>query len=178
MYTQIDGVMMGSPLGALVANIFMCELENTIIPTLGDKVQNWKRYVNDTFPFIQPNTEDEIQQSLNSFHENIRFTYEKEVDNRISFLDVLIKRKDVGTMETNVYRKPTHTDVYLNWNANAPNTWKTATVRSLVKRAFTICSDETLLLTELQHLKSVFTKYNNYPPNIIDFSCSKKNLKR
>ena len=34
MYMQTDGVMMGSPLGALFANIFMCELENTIIPSL------------------------------------------------------------------------------------------------------------------------------------------------
>ena len=58
--------------------------------------------------------------------------------------------------------------------AHAPSTWKTATVRSLVKRAFTICSDETLLLTELQHLKSVFTKYNNYSPNVIDHIIQKE----
>ena len=38
MYVQIDGVMMGSPLGALFANIFMCELENTIVPQLGDNI--------------------------------------------------------------------------------------------------------------------------------------------
>ena len=50
---------MGSPLGALFTNIFMCELENTIIPTLGDKVRQWKRYVDDTFAFIKPNTEQE-----------------------------------------------------------------------------------------------------------------------
>ena len=39
-YRLTDGVMMGSPLGALFANIFMCELENTIIPSLGDKVRH------------------------------------------------------------------------------------------------------------------------------------------
>ena len=36
MYTQMDGVMMGSPLGALFANIFMCELENTLVPKLNE----------------------------------------------------------------------------------------------------------------------------------------------
>ena len=51
---------MGSPLGDLIANIFMRELENTIIPTLGDKIQNWKRYVDDVFAFIRQNTEDKI----------------------------------------------------------------------------------------------------------------------
>ena len=135
MYMQTDGVMMGSPLGALFENIFMCELENTIIPSLGDKVRHWKRYVDDTFAFIKPNMEQEIQLALNSFHENIKFTYELEQDNSISFLDVLITRENDGNMETGVYRKPTHTDVYLNWNAHAPNIWKTSTVRSLVKRS-------------------------------------------
>ena len=81
---QTDGVMMGSPLGALFANIFMCELENTIIPSLEDKVRHWKRYVDDTFAFIKPNMEQEIQLALNSFHENIKFTYELERDNIIS----------------------------------------------------------------------------------------------
>ena len=114
MYMQTDGVMMGSPLGALFANIFMCELENTIILSLGDKVHQWKRFVDDTFAFIKPNTEQEIQLALNSFHENIKFTYELEQGSMISFLDVLITRENDGNMQTCVYREPTHTDVYLN----------------------------------------------------------------
>ena len=44
-YTQVDGFMMGSPLGALFANIYMCELEDTIIPKLEDKMCSWTRYV-------------------------------------------------------------------------------------------------------------------------------------
>ena len=51
-------------------------------------------------------------------------TYELEQDNKISFLDVLITRENDGKMETCVNRKPTQTDVYLNWNAHAPNIWK------------------------------------------------------
>ena len=37
-YTQSDGVAMGSPLGPILANIFMVELENEIIPTLTDLI--------------------------------------------------------------------------------------------------------------------------------------------
>ena len=40
--------MMGSPLGALFANIFMCELEKMIVPTIEDKLSDWTRYVDDT----------------------------------------------------------------------------------------------------------------------------------
>ena len=35
LYLQVDGVAMGSPLGPLLANIFMCKLENHIIPPNG-----------------------------------------------------------------------------------------------------------------------------------------------
>ena len=168
MYIQIDGVMMGSPLGPLFSDIFMNELENTIIPTLGNKIQHWSRYVDDTFAFVKPNTEKDIQQKLNSFHKNIKFTYEFEQENQISFLDVLITRKQDGSMETSVYRKPTHTDIYMNWNACAPTSWKTATVKSLVKRAINISSTKENLKNELSHLKKVFTENNNYPSKFID----------
>ena len=36
VYQQNDGVAMGSPLGPVLAGIFMIELETLIIPTLGN----------------------------------------------------------------------------------------------------------------------------------------------
>ena len=131
----------------------MSELANTIIPTLGDKIQHWSRYVDDTFAFIKPDTEKEIQQKLNSFHKNIKFTYEFEKENQIAFLDVLITRKQEDSMETSVYRKPTHNDIYLNWNACVSISWKTATVKSLVKRELNILFTESNLKIELSHIK-------------------------
>ena len=42
------------------------------------------------------------------------------------FVDMheIFTRESKGNMETSVYRKATHTGLYLNWNSNAPNTWK------------------------------------------------------
>ena len=34
IYIQVDGVAMGSPLGPILANIFMAELEIAMIPSL------------------------------------------------------------------------------------------------------------------------------------------------
>ena len=96
MHVQVDGVMMGSPRGPLFANIFMSELENTIIPTLGNKVLHWKQYVDYTFAFIKPDTANEIQHILNFFHEKIKFTYEYEQSNTISFVDVLVTRSNLS----------------------------------------------------------------------------------
>ena len=160
--------MMGSPLGALFANIFMCELENTLIPQLGDKMSNWTRYVDDTFAFIKLDTEKEIQETLNSYHRSIKFTYECENKNTIPFLDVLISRENDGKLQTSVYRKVTNTDIYMNWHSHAPQTWKIATLKSLVKRAFLISSTESSLEKELSHLKKVFATFNQYPKKLIE----------
>ena len=52
-YKQIDGVSMGSPLGPVLANIIMTELESTIVKELVDKslVKLYLRYVDDTLAF-------------------------------------------------------------------------------------------------------------------------------
>ena len=48
-YIQVNGVAMGSPLGPVLANIFMIELEISVIPNLSNKVKLWKIFVNDTY---------------------------------------------------------------------------------------------------------------------------------
>ena len=48
-YIQVDGVAMGLPLGPVPANIFMVELETSVIPNLSNKVKLWKRFVDDTY---------------------------------------------------------------------------------------------------------------------------------
>ena len=168
LYKQIDGVMMGSPLGALFANIFMTGLENTIIPKLRDDMCNWTRYVDDTFAFVKPGKEKEIQETLNLYHHNIKFTYECEKTNTIPFLDVLVLRENDGNLHTSVYRKNTNTDIYMNWYSHTPKTWKVATLKCLIKRAFLISSTESALEVELTHLRKVFVNINQYPQKLID----------
>ena len=167
LYLQIDGVMMGSPLGALFANIFMCELENSLIPTIPE-LKRWSRYVDDTFAFIKTGKEEHVLEKLNGFHQDIKFTYEYEEAGTIAFLDVLVRRNDDNKLETSVYRKSTNTDIYMNWNSYAPKSWKIATLRSLIKRAFLVSSQSEYLKTELDHLKHVFTNYNDYPKQLVD----------
>ena len=166
LYIQVEGVMMGSPLGALFANIFMAELENKIVPRLQD-LSSWNRYVDDTFAFVKQGKEKAIQEELNKYHPSIKFTYEVEEANKISFLDVLITKEN-GSLQTSVYRKATNTDVYMNWKSHAPKSWKVATLKSLVKRAFMISSTEASLDKELVHLKKIFAAVNQYPEKLIE----------
>ena len=77
---------------------------------------------------------ENILNILNSFHANISFTYEQECDGMISFLDVLIMRKN-NTIETTVYRKQTHNDICLHWCSFTPEAWKRDTLKNILFRA-------------------------------------------
>ena len=50
---------------------------------------------------------------LNSFQKKIKLTYEVEDSDEITLLEVLILRRG-NDVETTVYRKPTHNEMYLH----------------------------------------------------------------
>ena len=52
IYTQNDGVAMGPPLDSILVNIFMVELERSVIPGLAGKLYNWRSYIHDTICYI------------------------------------------------------------------------------------------------------------------------------
>ena len=68
---------MESPLGPVLAGIFMIEVENRIVTTLGNMVLKI-RFVDDTIGYVKNGSIDIILSKLNSFHPNIQFTYEIE----------------------------------------------------------------------------------------------------
>ena len=106
---------MGSPLAPTLANFLMVELERNLIPVLKDHLSCWKRYIDDTIYFIKNGLVEHVLSSLNDFHSSIKFTYETESGNKLSFLDVqLIRTRD--NIETCLFRKPTNTDIYIHSN--------------------------------------------------------------
>ena len=161
-YLQVDGVAMGSPLGPVLPNIFTVDLERNIIPTLSNDILLWKRYVDDTICFIKVTS---INKVVETYHTNIKFTIETETENKISFLNVLLLD---SLISTKVYRKNTNTDIYINWKSIAPNNWKWGTLKTLVTRAFDICSTDEYLKEELEHIRKVFHHRNNYPLRVIN----------
>ena len=154
---------MGSPLGPIIADIFMVELERNLLPMLPQYMTSWKRYIDDTISYVKVDCIENVLNTLNSFHANISFTYEQECDSMISFLEVLIMSKNY-TIETTVYRKQTHNDIYLHWEFFTPEAWKRGTLKILLFRAHTICSNKELLDKEVKHLKHVFITINGFPP--------------
>ena len=110
---------MGSPLGPVIANIFMVELKTTLVSKLEDHVQKWRRFVDDTFSYVKIGLAEYVMSVLNSFYKNIKFTYEEEQNNTSPFLDVLFI-KDGENLNTTIYRKDTRNGLYLPWNSFTP----------------------------------------------------------
>ena len=149
IYLQTNGVAMGSPLGPVLAGIFMVELERSLVPKLGNYIKFWKRFFDDTITFVNIEAIDHSLTVLSNFDPNIQFTYEAEKNSKLPLLDVMLCRKD-NKLVCSVYRKSTNNDIYMNWNSFAPKTWKMRTLKSLIERAFLICSTEEFLNEELK----------------------------
>ena len=98
----------------------MTKLEIKMILSLGNYLQNWKRFVDDTFVFVLPDKIEYIVNQLNTFVENIQFTFEKEEENKLRFLDIMVIRNTNDTINATVYRKPTNTDIYNNRYSHSP----------------------------------------------------------
>ena len=115
-YLQKHGIAKGSPLGPVIASIFIVELERSLLPKLSFYMISWKRYVDDTIAYVKRDAVDHILSVVNSFHDNISFTYEQENNRKISFLDILILRNG-NSFETIVHRKSALNDIYLHWES-------------------------------------------------------------
>ena len=76
----------------------MTELEIAMIPSLGNYLQIWKQFVDDTFAFVLPDKIGCIVNQLNSFDENIQFTFEIEEENKLAFLGVMVIRHTNDTI--------------------------------------------------------------------------------
>ena len=70
------------------------------------------------------------------------------------FLDTLVIPQEDGTLTTRVYRKPTHTDLYLQWDSHHNLACKYSVINTLTHRAKAVCSSSQLL-EELKHLDQV-----------------------
>ena len=70
----------------------------------------------------------------------------------IPFLDTIVMPQPDNSLLTSVYRKPTHTDLYLHWNSPYHLSAKLSVINTLEHRAKTGCSNHHLLKDEEYHL--------------------------
>ena len=87
-------------------------------------------------------------------------TCEKEENGKLAYLDVLVQKSSKG-LTTGIYRKPTFTGQGLNWHSFSPSLYKFNSIRTLLNRAYDVCSNYFLLHDEICKLRDYFIN-NNY----------------
>ena len=100
---------------------------------------------------------------INQMDEHINFTMETpDSEGSIPFLNTKCSLNSNNIIYTTVYRKPTDTNRYLDWNLSQPTYAKRSVIWALTHRARMICSTQELLAKEMEYLHRILHR-NDYP---------------
>ena len=172
-YKMKSGGPTGHAITSCGQNIVMSAFEKLVVQKLIDNktLSFYDRWVDDTFVRNRIADRDLISTEFHSFNKNIEFTVETAKDieragKKLKFLPVLdigvIWDPIDGTGSTEVYRKPTTSEIVMPWNDFGPTDWKTGTLIGFIKRAYTHSSDFMIMHNEISRIKSQFRKVG-YP---------------
>lgn len=105
IYSQIDGMPMGSPFSPIAAEITMDVLLDTVVEwvqlTMDITLTVVKKYVDDLYLIVPETCVLEIIAIFNSANIDVQFTYEMEKDFCLNYLDMTIIRDPIdGTITT------------------------------------------------------------------------------
>ena len=133
LYEQSEGVAMGSPLGPLMANTFMCSLEEQL-KLRGELPSYHNHYIDDTLTVMK----DEVSaysflHVLNDLHPSISFTMELPTENTLPFLGMVLRKDSQSkSITTSVYVKPTNTGLLLHYNSHVDNHYKKSLIITML----------------------------------------------
>ena len=131
----------------------MENFEEKAISTAPHPPYLWKRFVDDIFTILESSQRRAFLDHINSIDQHIQFTCEEQrEDGSIPFLDVLVIPNEDGSLNSTVFRKSTHTDLYLQWDSHHTLPSKYSVIGTLLHRAKTICSNPLLLKQDEDHL--------------------------
>ena len=94
--------------------------------------------MDDIFAIFESESDADVFYSyLNTRHQNIEFNFEKEKDNKLPFLDMLINN-DESDLQTLVLHKKANTELLLNYFSFEPNCCRLGLIKTLVDRMYRI----------------------------------------
>ncbi|CAJ0952706.1 unnamed protein product [Ranitomeya imitator] len=164
-YIQQQGTAMGSHVAPPYAIACMSSFEKNFVythPLFQTHSRIWRRYIDDIFCIWDGPIDSLISfdKHLNVWPE-LKFTLQYNMD-RISFLDILICKKDGGELPIDLFLKPTDRNSLLHYNSCHPPSIKNAIPKSQFQRINRIVSDETTKNTRLNEMQQKFSN-RGYP---------------
>ena len=96
----------------------------------------------------------EFLEHLNNLHAAIKIMMEREQQNQLPFLDVLLRKKQDGRLAHTVYRKPTHTNRYVNEDSHHHPAQLHSVINTLVTRSLKL-ADQNHQLEEKKNIRRI-----------------------
>jgi hypothetical protein len=169
-HTQQKGLAMGAPSSSILSEVFLQYLESTqIIDVLtNNNIRGYFRYVDDILIIYNDDITDidKVHGEFNNLAPTIKFSIEKEHNNKIDFLDITIN-KETEKFKYSIFRKPTTTDVIIPDDSCHPPEQKHAAIRYMLNRMNTYYLDDDNKRTELNTIKQIATN-NGYKASVIE----------
>ena len=109
---------------------------------------------------------DEKLEQINNLHPSLKFTIERENNNCLAFLDMLIFNQE-GKLSSIWYTKGTDTGLTMNYHALAPERYKRSVVSGIVHRILRACSSWKAVHKSLIKVIQILEN-NQYPPCFYD----------
>ena len=158
LYIQIRGLAIGASTSGFAADIVMEQVETTALATFINPPSFWARFVDDVYSNPKKKIKDLFLAHLNAQDEHLKWTAEEEKEKQLPYVDVRTMRQPDGTLKFDVYRKPTHTDQYLNFGSNHHMSQKLAVGKTLLRRADVLITEENDKLKEEAHVRKALNK--------------------
>ena len=118
---------------------------------------------------LKDNKKISIEQKLhdiNTLHESLTFTREREKDGPLPMLDMSILNEG-GHLSSTWYCKASATGLIMNYHALAPKKYKRAVVSGFVHRIYRSCSNWKNVHESVERAKGIL-KMNQYPPRFYE----------
>ena len=122
-YIQKEGLAMGCPPAPHLANGWLSGFDKII---QGDSLL-YERYIDDIICIVKKTEIDNRLATIQGLHHCLSFTHELESNGKLPFLDMMINNVN-GKLSSSWYRKPTATDLTLNFHDLAPLKYKRSVV--------------------------------------------------
>lgn len=173
IYQQTNGAAMGSPMIPPYANIFMYQLEKTVVRQYmhNGQLLFYRRFIDDIFIITSTGNTVELRDALNTLHPSIRLSWTPTAK-RVNFLDLWININGKTQLETQVYQKALNPYAYLPYHSYHTPAQKTGFIKGEAIRYARISSKK----KDYKFLIQLFTlrlQKRGYPLSLIRQHISK-----
>ena len=138
LYDQTDGVGMGSPLAPVLTNLFMGHHESIWLEEYNQSSLLFIDATLMTFCVFETEHDALVFRDFKTCQHTFCYEIQKDFDNKIRFLDVMIHNTQLGPTTTVIHKETFCTGLLINYFSFTASCYKISLVRTLVDRAFKI----------------------------------------